>query len=449
MKNRHGWKVLYSAVYVIVRVFPKRGGKLLDAIILGLAENYIVRFLVELKSKRALKNFSSPSRVCIISDVNLGDAIFNTATALGVRKRFPDARIDVIASVQSSRLTKENFFIDHVYGIFTTVPYPSAEDCERVREVIRSGDYDVIVNFCPFLSRKKLGVSKSVAVLGPSCLAILLLDRYKKSSPNIVSAMHDIIFELFGPGVDSKRVALEGATIFLNPFAVSDAQKFFEDHHLNPSRPKILINPDTTSQFTRMPIDLQVAILNSLAHESADLLLGAGHSEKGIEEKILACVSDHARKKITVVPKTVALETYCAIVDACDVFITGDTGPLHIAAARKYTHDGTPLRNKTSVIGIFGATPARIYGYDSSQKGFSAANQDAPSHTFVGPCSSRTIMYMNKLFIRETNPSIFFQGLDVGEITKILAQNLCHNSAALVTLSKPEKMMEEYVQQLG
>jgi hypothetical protein len=86
------------------------------------------------------------------------------------------------------------------------------------------------------------------------------------------------------------------------------------------------------------------------------------------------------QKKWTIVPLSFPLDSYGALVDFFDGYITGDTGPLHIAAAEKRLVSGQQkFKNSTAIFSIFGVTPARIYGYDSHRDGFLAAHQKAPS----------------------------------------------------------------------
>jgi hypothetical protein len=61
---------------------------------------------------------------------------------------------------------------------------------------------------------------------------------------------------------------------------------------------------------------------------------------------------------------------------------------------------------------VFGATPARIYGYDSTQPGYLAADQDAPSRAFVAESPCRSFAHINKGAIVGRDPRCFFQGLD-------------------------------------
>ena len=82
---------------------------------------------------------------------------------------------------------------------------------------------------------------------------------------------------------------------------------------------------------------------------------------------MLGDLKEEERKRLTIVPKSMNLDAYAALIDFADFFISGDTGPLHIGAARKVSKTGTrKFRNRTYVVSVFGATNARMSGYDST-----------------------------------------------------------------------------------
>jgi ADP-heptose:LPS heptosyltransferase len=114
------------------------------------------------------------------------------------------------------------------------------------------------------------------------------------------------------------------------------------------------------------------------------------------------------------------IESYTALIDASDMFISGDTGPLHIAACRKLGNDSRPLRNKTVVLAIYGATDSRMYGYDSEQPFHAPANQDVPSRSFSAPVPCRNITCVNK-FGKSCSEVRCFDDLPADEIFEYIA----------------------------
>jgi hypothetical protein len=99
-----------------------------------------------------------------------------------------------------------------------------------------------------------------------------------------------------------------------------------------------------------------------------------------VEDEILEGIPGESASRMVVCPESLPLEDFTALSDRCRVFISGDTGPLHLAAARKLDPRGQhSYLNRTAVVGVFKATDPRIYGYDSTRANFVAAAQDAPS----------------------------------------------------------------------
>ncbi len=124
------------------------------------------------------------------------------------------------------------------------------------------------------------------------------------------------------------------------------------------------------------------------------MLLARGRSWPGIEEMLLKTLTPALRLRVTVVPEVEA-GVYASLVDMSDVFISGDTGPVHIAAARKQCRDGK-ARNRVAVVTVVGSTDPQTYCYDSLQKGYIRAAQGAPSRCFAAAAPCRNITCLNK-----------------------------------------------------
>ena len=142
------------------------------------------------------------------------------------------------------------------------------------------------------------------------------------------------------------------------------------------------------------------------------------------------------QKKVTIVPVSMPIDAYAILIDFADIFVTGDTSPLHIAAAQKISQSGNyDFKNKTAVLSIWGATPSRIYGYDSIREGYFPANQNAPSRVFVAESPCRNITRINKMskackYVR------CFNSLNILEIIK-LADHILKDL-------KPSKYFRDY-----
>jgi hypothetical protein len=214
----------------------------------------------------------------------------------------------------------------------------------------------------------------------------------------------------------------------------------------------VFLNPDTASPFTRIPFEAQAELLRRLvkapfrgvpgsarpkalgesptgkgadkSETAARVLLGEGHTDKGIGERLWLTLPLWLRDRVTLVPAAMPLATYSALIDWSDLFLSGDTGPLHIAAARKFDRGRhAPLRNRTRVFSVFGATPPRFSGYDSRQPGFLGSAQDRESRTYQSVSACRNLTCLHKM-ARECDAKGCFQGLDLDKILFDIRESL-------------------------
>jgi ADP-heptose:LPS heptosyltransferase len=97
--------------------------------------------------------------------------------------------------------------------------------------------------------------------------------------------------------------------------AVEDARRFAEEAGLPAGRPIVMLNPDAASPFTRIPDKILSGLLSLLVGLDAAILVGAGHTEKGIGERIIATLPSSLRSRARIVPTRLSLEAYTALID--------------------------------------------------------------------------------------------------------------------------------------
>ncbi len=77
---------------------------------------------------------------------------------------FPDIKINYAYQSKSFPLIKANPEIENHYPIFKSTGYPSEEDLENLKNIIKSNDYDLIFNFCPYFSRNTFRSAKAPVI---------------------------------------------------------------------------------------------------------------------------------------------------------------------------------------------------------------------------------------------------------------------------------------------
>jgi ADP-heptose:LPS heptosyltransferase len=410
------YNFLFRLSSIITDHFPKKGSRVLDILVINLLGNRLLKKYFDKRSQSGLKKVKRFKKFLVVADLNIGDAVIAWNGIYALKEIFPESKIDYVVKKSTGNIVNGYPEIDRVYPIFNGSPYPCKDELLALKQIVKNSNYDVILNFSPMINKKIFG---NKYVIDYSIMANGLLNNEFnfESVNNITYQAYSFIRNIFRDYQSIGQSSdFSGSTIYLPNKAVLRAENFLISHGLDPSATKIMINPDASSLFTRIPFNLQLQILKRLSELDCQILLGSGHVEKYIEQRLICALTKSEREKIVIIPRSIELDVYTALIDFADIFITGDTGPLHLAAARKYLQeDLTALRNQTAVFSVFGSTPPRIYGYDSQKPGFFSANQDAASRVFIAQCKCRNITCINKL--SKTCAQVrCFQDLDPDEI---------------------------------
>jgi ADP-heptose:LPS heptosyltransferase len=242
-------------------------------------------------------------------------------------------------------------------------------------------------------------------------------NEWKGNTLNHISYQaHRFIYDILHPFFPVRRSRVfEGPCLILSPEATEEARRF-EERFRQGSEPVVFLNPETASPFTQIPFQYQAEILNRLVKLPCRVWLGEARADKELAERLLFTIPLWKRDRVVLVPSSLSLDAYAALIDRSDVFISGDTGPLHLAAAWKKDRMGKrAFRNRTSVLGVFGATPPRLSGYDSFRWDFLEAEQKAWARVHQSESSCRNITCMHKM-AKVCDAGGCFQSLNVEAI---------------------------------
>ena len=405
---------LVKAANGVTTLFPQGGAGVLDRLFYPLLGN---RFLVDYFRKRNLRKLTLlpvPRRILVVSDIHIGDAVLLQTAVSALRDFFPDAKIDYMVKQSVACLLEGHPDISTLWPLFTGGQFPNGQDLQHVQEM--AVKYDLVFNFCPFINTGQFPEPKKVFNVVTQAPAFARNEWKGKGINHISYQAHRFIYEIFHPSYPLHRArAFEGPALFLSEAAVEAAGRF-EKESAGGKGPLVFLNPETASPFTQIPVRHQAEILSRLAELPCRILLGEGHSDKGLAEKILWSLPIWKRGKVALVPSRLPLDVYAALQDRSDVFISGDTGPLHLAAALKKSRERThAFRNRTSVISVFGATPPRLSGYDSFREDYLEAGQEAPSRVVQSESSCRNFSCMHKMG-KACDSRGCFRALDVDSV---------------------------------
>jgi ADP-heptose:LPS heptosyltransferase len=378
-----------------------------------------------------------PERILLLADVNIGDAINIQPAAEVLRARFPRCRIDYIHSAKAAPLVENNPAIARSIPLFEGRFVPEDPECEAVRARVSSGDYELVLSFCPFLPEGVLDEAPcpTITPIRLVCDIIARACSGNGARAGLAENLAAYVGQIAGACACENDRALETSTfrprIYLMERSVRRREGWLREQGLSPEARTVFFNPDASNSYTLVPVHDQLELLRCLLASEAceQLLLGSGFTFTGIERRLLEELGPQYRRKATVVPRDLPIDAFAALTDLCEVFLTADTGPMHIAAARKVCCDGScRFRNRTSVIGLFGPTLPRVYGYDSRRAGYSDANQDAAARVFESSCARKNLMCSLARIAEQCTGRECFEGFDPTEVAgfalKVLGESV-------------------------
>jgi ADP-heptose:LPS heptosyltransferase len=409
--------------------FPRNGARILDGLFFPLLGNKLLLRHFQKKNQKTLRKIKSFNRLLVISDIHIGDAILAQTAISALKDFFPDAQVDFAVKKSLERLLESHPDISQVWPAFTGGQFPNPSDIQGIQEL--AAEYDAVFNFCPFFEEDQFPKDMRVFHV-TSHIPVFARNERQPYSPNHISyQIHRFIYDLLSPRFPIRRARLfESPKVFLPPSAIVEARDFMSSSNFLDHKALIFLNPDTASLFTRIPFHFQAELLRSLVDMPCHILLGQGHTDQGIGERLLWTIPLLKRDRVRLIPAEVSLETYTALIDYCDLFLSGDTGPLHMAAARKIDKERKkPLRNRTAIFSIFGATPPRFSGYDS-QPGFLESGQDVPARSYQSRSSCRNITCVHKM-VKICDAKGCFENLDLGKILADIRERIGDLQAGL------------------
>ncbi len=133
----------------------------------------------------------------------------------------------------------------------------------------------------------------------------------------------------------------------------------------------MVVATDTASEITRPPVDLLATSIVEALRNSRDLIVCIlqGYTDASAAQNLFEILTTEFEGRIFLVPAKpeAKLLDVAAFIDQSDMFITGDTGLMHLAAATKKLREEDDTthypNNSVKIIVLFGGTNPSFYGY--------------------------------------------------------------------------------------
>ncbi len=283
-------------------------------------------------------------RILIIKLTALGDVILSTASIKAIRNKFPNAHIAVLVERACREVLKDNPFIDDLI----TMEKPANHDINRLirlGRVLTRERFDLVID----LQNNRL--SRVLAYLSGSFVRLgYRVKKYdflmSKLIPNEMNNINPIdhqfkLLEAIGVSASDKTLTLES-----NKSSRLWLDGFLKEHWMGQDQILVGINPGSSPQWKTKQwyAERYAKVIDELSHNNIRVILtGTKHDSQLIKDIVMYAKS----KPINACAKT-SIPELIALIERCEVFISSDSAPLHIAASVK-----------TPFIAIFGPTDPR------------------------------------------------------------------------------------------
>jgi heptosyltransferase-2 len=298
----------------------------------------------------------------------IGDAILSLPALASLRKSFPDAEIWVSAS----EWTKGIFgALDWVKGTISLSDKNNYKNIRADAQELKKHAFDMGILFTnSFGSALLFRLAKIPQRWGYSRDGRHLLLTKRVHKPPLEALQHHIHYYLSlisNLGLETEPARLHFP---LTEEAVSQAKDLLRSFSVDTNTPIIILSPGASygpakrwpaSFFSRLATQLQT-------NHNAEILIIGSETDKAIARSIAAPMS----KKPTDLTGETTLPQLAGSISLSDLFITNDSGPMHLANALQ-----------VPVVAIFGPTDPRITGpYQNPAKVLK-------SQVLCWPCSYR------------------------------------------------------------
>jgi len=280
-------------------------------------------------------------RILVIQPDHIGDVLLATPMIRSLRRRFPDAKIDILVGSWAEEMVAHNPDIDDVVVLnFNQFKRGRQSDPEKWHTFfqVRSAKYDLAVMA---RSRNRLirlfawvtGIPERIGFAVPGKDRFLTIKIKQKNPREHVVLRNLRIAEALGANIDSPELVLH---------TTKEAQAWAEKIVSTLPRPLIGINPGAGTEAKRWPADrFNELALNLQNKYKGSLIITGGPNEVELARQVATGITP---APIITAGESSLLEL-AALGEKLDLFISNDSGPMHMVAAMKTPvidlHSGT------------------------------------------------------------------------------------------------------------
>ncbi|NGX39874.1 MAG: ADP-heptose--LPS heptosyltransferase 2 [Chlamydiae bacterium] len=280
----------------------------------------------------------------------IGDMVMATPVLSDLRKTFPEARITAMCRAPVCDLLKEDPEVDELFCFRKSSSFSRHSDKKNIIEKLRRGQYDLGILLTHSLSSAWWFWQGGVKTrLGYDCNGRRFLLSHPVPLPENIERQHLVL--TYKMLLEPLGISLSDTAprLFLSDKEVNDAQVLLKQHGVNKQRVLVGINPGATYGSAKcwLPERFREVAKKLLADPNVYLVFFGDQATAPLVKEI--CLGLGPR--VINLAGLTSLREVAALISLCNVLLTNDSGPMHIADA---------IGTKT--VALFGSTNEIVTG---------------------------------------------------------------------------------------
>lgn len=315
---------------------------------------------------RRRPRISTPRRILLLRLERIGDLLMSLGAIRAVRAHAPEATIDLVVGSWNEAVARLIAEVDHVEVLDASwlargQPGASATSLARRALAWRGRRYDLAINFegdirshaMLSLSRARRRVGFAHAGGGPLLTDVVAYDGGRHVADNSLA----LVEHAFDLDTGSLPRPLTAAGQPMWRLTVPDAARAAAREMLlqlgrpSPEAPLLAVHAPGGRAIKQWPVDRFADAAGALASDiGAAVVLTGATGDEAVVDEMARRLGAHGVRSLRVQGAS-DLVMLAAVLQHCRVLITGDTGPMHLAAAVA-----------TPVLAVFGPSMPWRYG---------------------------------------------------------------------------------------
>jgi len=280
--------------------------------------------------------------------MHIGDLLLVTPVLRTLRTNYPAAHIALLADAKIADLVKYNENLDQLIAIDKKGHHDKFWNYLQLIQAVRREKFDLVINLhrnerASFIAALS-GAEKVVgySTVGPNLFFDKVLEN-RKAVKHQIEAHFDVLRETLG----ITRIDDWGLEMWLDQEAETAAERLWQEVFLDSAAmPVVGLNIGASWPTKRWPQEYFAELADRLLDLGYGIAFFGGPMDIGLVEETLGLMKHSASRKVAVFTGRVSLLVLAALLKKCRVFVTNDSGPMHVAVAM-----GVPL------VSMFGASP--------------------------------------------------------------------------------------------